>query len=87
MFSLNQPDLTGGTFPSPHAFKNPNPATHLLSSCQFAKATAFREPGPPSEHARQGRARQAAPACADWGKAASQPTAGRAWLWQNSRNP
>lgn len=51
-----------------------------IPSAASPKVAAFRKPGPPSGPARRGGARQAAPACIDWGKAASQPTAGRAWL-------
>ena len=55
----------------------------LLPPLLFWKRSAMpqklhgsRKPGPPSGPARWGRDLQATPACANWGKAASQPRSG-----------
>ena len=51
----------------------------------WKKTAPFLDPGPPSEPARRGKARQAAPARMGESHVAAQD--GRAWLWRNFRNP
>ena len=63
----------------------PAPRPLAINLLHAGKA-AFREPGPALGTCPMG---QSPPGCASAhaGKAPSQPTAGRAWLWKNFRNP
>ena len=79
----------------------PTRQEHLLSSAASGLRPPLPTCLPASTPRKSGRlpggrpalgacpAGQSPPGCASTlaGKAASQPTAGRAWLWRNSRNP
>ena len=79
-------------FLSVHPFQRPlslaiwNPAlsAFLGAICHASKLHGSLV-GPPSGHARRGRARQATPARI-W-ESCIEAQAGRAWLWRNFRNP